>query len=127
VFNLLIIVIAAISLIVGGIGIMNIMLATVTERTREIGIRRAVGASRRTVLAQFLAEASMLSLTGGIIGLVAGIAGALAVEAVFGFTVAFDALIAVLAVCVSVAIGIGFGLYPAWKAARMDPVEALRT
>ncbi|HAT09909.1 MAG TPA: macrolide ABC transporter permease/ATP-binding protein MacB [Planctomycetes bacterium] len=126
VFNLLIIVIAAISLIVGGIGIMNIMLATVTERTREIGIRRAVGASRRTVLAQFLAEASMLSLTGGIIGLLAGVAGALAVEAVFGFTVAFDPLIAVLAVCVSVAIGIGFGLYPAWKAARMDPVEALR-
>jgi len=127
VFNLLIIVIAAISLIVGGIGIMNIMLATVTERTREIGIRRAVGAGQRTVLARFLVEASLLSLTGGVIGLLGGIAGALAVQAVFGFAVAFSPLIAVLAVCVSVGIGIAFGLFPAWKAARMDPVEALRT
>ncbi len=126
VFNLLIIVIAAISLIVGGIGIMNIMLATVTERTREIGIRRAVGAGQRTVLAQFLAEASLLSAIGGLVGLLAGIGGALAVEAVFGFAVAFSPLIAVLAVCVSVAIGVVFGLFPAWKAARMDPVEALR-
>jgi macrolide transport system ATP-binding/permease protein len=126
VFNLLIIVIAAISLIVGGIGIMNIMLATVTERTREIGIRRAVGAGQRTVLAQFLVEASLLSLIGGVLGLLGGIAGALAVQAVFGFAVAFSPLIAVLAVCVSVGIGIAFGLFPAWKAARMDPVEALR-
>ena len=127
VFNLLIIVIAAISLIVGGIGIMNIMLASVTERTREIGIRRAVGASRRMVLAQFLAEASLLSLIGGVIGLLAGVGGGLAIEAMFGFPVAFNPLIMVLAVVVSVGIGIGFGLYPAWKAARMDPVEALRT
>jgi len=127
VFNLLIIVIAAISLLVGGIGIMNIMLATVTERTREIGIRRAVGAGQRAVLAQFLAEASLLSAIGGVIGLLAGVAGALAVEAVFGFAVAFSPIIAALAVCISVAIGIAFGLFPAWKAARMDPVEALRT
>lgn len=126
VFNLLIIVIAAISLIVGGIGIMNIMLATVTERTREIGIRRAVGAGQRTVLAQFLAEASLLSAIGGLIGLLAGIGGALAVQAVFGFAVAFSPVIAIMAVCVSVAIGVIFGLFPAWKAARMDPVEALR-
>jgi macrolide transport system ATP-binding/permease protein len=127
VFNLLIIVIAAISLLVGGIGIMNIMLATVTERTREIGIRRAVGASARAVLAQFLVEASMLSALGGVIGLLGGVAGALAVEAVFGFAVAFSPLIAVLAVSISVVIGVVFGLFPAWKAARMDPVEALRT
>ena len=118
--------IAAISLIVGGIGIMNIMLATVTERTREIGIRRAVGAGQRTVLAQFLAEASLLSAIGGLIGLLAGIGGALAVQAVFGFAVAFSPVIAIMAVCVSVAIGVIFGLFPAWKAARMDPVEALR-
>jgi macrolide transport system ATP-binding/permease protein len=127
VFNLLIIVIAAISLLVGGIGIMNIMLATVTERTREIGIRRAVGASQRAVLAQFLVEASMLSAVGGVIGLLGGVAGALAVEAVFGFAVAFSPVIAILAVGISVLIGIVFGLFPAWKAARMDPVEALRT
>ncbi len=126
VFNLLIIVIAAISLLVGGIGIMNIMLATVTERTREIGIRRAVGAGQRAVLAQFLVEASLLSAVGGIIGLLGGVAGALAVEAVFGFAVAFSPVIAVLAVGISVLIGIVFGLFPAWKAARMDPVEALR-
>jgi macrolide transport system ATP-binding/permease protein len=127
VFNLLIIVISAISLLVGGIGIMNIMLATVTERTREIGIRRAVGASRRAVLAQFLAEASLLSLVGGVLGLVLGLLGGLAVQGLFGFPVAFSPLIAAIAVCVSVVIGVGFGLYPAWKAARMDPVEALRT
>jgi putative ABC transport system permease protein len=126
-FNVMLVIIAGISLLVGGIGIMNIMLATVTERTREIGIRRAVGAGQRAVLAQFLAEASLLSAIGGVIGLLAGVAGALAVEAVFGFAVAFSPLIAALAVCISVAIGIGFGLFPAWKAARMDPVEALRT
>ena len=126
-FNAMLVIIAGISLLVGGIGIMNIMLATVTERTREIGIRRAVGASQRAVLAQFLAEASMLSAVGGVIGLLAGIAGALAVEAMFGFAVAFSPLIAILSVGISVGIGIVFGLFPAWKAARMDPVEALRT
>jgi len=127
IFNVIIVVIAAISLVVGGIGIMNIMLATVTERTREIGIRRAVGASQRDILRQFLAEALLLSACGGLIGLLLGLAGGWLVELVFGFPVAFSPLIMTIAVLVSGGIGVVFGLYPAWLAARMNPVEALRS
>jgi len=126
VFNVIIAVIAAISLIVGGIGIMNIMLATVTERTREIGIRRAIGASRRDISAQFLCESILITALGAAVGLVLGVLAGLLVQAVFGFPVAFSLPIAGLAVTSSLVVGIGFGLYPAWKAARMDPVEALR-
>ncbi len=126
VFNVIIVVIAAISLIVGGIGIMNIMLANVTARTREIGIRRAVGASRRDIMRQFLAEAALIAACGGVLGLLLGLGGGLLVQAVFGFPVAFNAAIMLIAVGSSTAIGIGFGLYPAWLAARMNPVEALR-
>jgi len=126
VFNVIIAVIAAISLIVGGIGIMNIMLATVTERTREIGIRRAIGASRRDISAQFLCESILITALGATVGLVLGVLAGLLVQAVFGFPVAFSLPIAGLAVTSSLVVGIGFGLYPAWKAARMDPVEALR-
>nr|MBA3847819.1 ABC transporter permease [Planctomycetota bacterium] len=126
VFNVIIIVIAAISLIVGGIGIMNIMLATVTERTREIGIRRAVGASRQDVLRQFLAEALLISASGGVIGILLGLAGGLMVELVFGFAVAFNGWIMVIAAATSISVGLGFGIYPAWLAANKDPVEALR-
>ena len=127
VFNVIIVVIAAISLVVGGIGIMNIMLASVTERTREIGIRRAVGASRSDIMRQFLAEAVLIATAGGLLGLFLGVGAALLIQAVFAFTVTFNGWIMVVATATSMAIGIGFGLYPAWKAARMDPVEALRT
>ncbi len=127
VFNVIIVVIAAISLVVGGIGIMNIMLASVTERTREIGIRRAVGASRSDIMRQFLAEAVLIATAGGLLGLLLGVGAALLIQAVFAFTVTFNGWIMLVATATSMAIGIGFGLYPAWKAARMDPVEALRT
>ena len=127
VFNVIIVVIAAISLVVGGIGIMNIMLASVTERTREIGIRRAVGASRSDIMRQFLAEAVLIATAGGLLGLFLGVGAALLIQAVFAFTVTFNGWIMLVATATSMAIGIGFGLYPAWKAARMDPVEALRT
>jgi len=126
VFNVMIVVIAAISLVVGGIGIMNIMLANVTERTREIGIRRAVGASRKNVLYQFLAESLLISAAGGVLGLIAGVAVGKFLELAFAFPVAFGGVIMAVAVLVSVFIGIGFGIYPAWLAARMDPVDALR-
>ncbi|MBA2482159.1 MAG: ATP-binding cassette domain-containing protein [Planctomycetes bacterium] len=126
IFNVIIIVIAAISLIVGGIGIMNIMLATVTERTREIGIRRAVGASRRDILRQFLAEALLISLFGGLLGLALGLTAGFLIEALFGFSVAFNLWIMALATLTSMGIGVVFGLYPAWLAAHMNPVDALR-
>lgn len=122
--------IAGISLLVGGIGIMNIMLVSVTERTREIGIRKAMGAKRRDVLSQFLAEASLLSLVGGAGGV---LAGALLTVVINGrslggqtFTTSFSGNVAVLAMLVSVAIGLFFGIYPAARAARLQPVEALR-
>jgi len=126
VFNIIITVIAGMSLLVGGIGIMNIMLASVSERTREIGIRRAVGATRREVLKQFLAEACVISIIGGILGVIIGVLGGELVAAVFDFPVAFNPWIMGISVGVATVVGIGFGLYPAWIAARMDPVDALR-
>jgi putative ABC transport system permease protein len=119
--------IAAISLVVGGIGIMNIMFVSVTERTREIGIRKAVGAKRRDILAQFLVEAMVLSLTGGIIGVLVGYGGARVVTPLLGGT---RALVTpesvVMALGVSVGVGLFFGIYPAARAAALRPIDALR-
>ena len=119
--------IAAISLLVGGIGIMNIMLVTVTERTREIGIRRAIGAQRSSIVVQFLIEAAMLCGIGGIIGILIGTGGSLLVgRLMFQMTIYPAAWITLCAFTLSVALGILFGIYPAAKAARLQPVEALR-
>jgi putative ABC transport system permease protein len=118
--------IAVVSLLVGGIGIMNIMLVSVTERTREIGVRMAVGAKRWHVLTQFLVEAVALSLAGGVIGVVLGIAAARAVAARLTFPFSIHADTAVIALLFSGLVGVAFGIYPARKAARLDPIEALR-
>ncbi|MBM4457412.1 MAG: FtsX-like permease family protein [Chloroflexi bacterium] len=119
--------IAAISLLVGGIGIMNIMLVSVTERTREIGLRKAVGAKRSDILVQFLAEAIVLGFIGGMIGVGVGIGGAQVITPLFGDTPALVTPESVaLALAVSLAIGIFFGFYPASRAARLNPIDALR-
>ena len=119
--------IAAISLAVGGIGIMNIMLVTVTERTREIGIRKAIGAERKSIIAQFLIEACMICGIGGIFGIAAGYIGTLIVgKASFNLILLPSPGITVGAFLISVALGIGFGLYPAIKASGLQPVDALR-
>ncbi|HTQ05659.1 MAG TPA: FtsX-like permease family protein, partial [Polyangiaceae bacterium] len=118
--------IAVVSLLVGGIGIMNIMLVSVTERTREIGVRMAVGAKPWHVLAQFLVEAMTLSMAGGILGLVLGAIAAEQVAARLAWPFSLRIDMAVLAFLFSAFVGVAFGLYPARKAARLDPIEALR-
>lgn len=118
--------IASISLIVGGIGIMNIMLATVTERTREIGIRRALGAKRRDIANQFLAESMLLSSTGGLIGIAIGVLLSILVAKKSGMPTIIQPWSPILAFTVSVGVGLLFGTYPARRAAYMDPIEALR-
>jgi putative ABC transport system permease protein len=118
--------VAAISLVVGGIVVMNIMLVSVTERTREIGIRKAVGASRRDILLQFLIEAVVITSIGGVMGVLAGFALAFVLAKLMGFPLLFSIASAVLGVSVSSAVGIASGLWPAWKAAGLDPIEALR-
>src|SRR5262245_52828053 len=118
--------VAAISLLVGGIVIMNIMLVSVTERTREIGIRKAMGARRRDILAQFLVEATTLSMTGGMIGVVAGVGLALLAGAVSPLPTAVSMPAILMGIIMSAAIGMFFGSFPAWRAARLDPIEALR-
>lgn len=118
--------VASISLIVGGIGIMNIMLVSVTERTREIGIRMAIGAKERDILLQFLTEAVLLTLIGGIIGMLLGIGGAKLVSAVFDWPTLISFQAIAMAFGFSGAVGIFFGFYPARKAASLNPIEALR-
>jgi len=124
--TLLLSAIAGVSLLVGGIGIMNIMLVSVTERTREIGIRLAIGARPVDVLAQFLIEASILSLCGGLIGIVGGLAAAWGVGSLMRISVVVNPAIILLAVVFTGAVGIFFGFYPARKAARLNPIDALR-
>jgi len=119
--------IAGISLLVGGIGIMNIMLVSVTERIREMGLRKAVGAKRRDIRLQFLVEAMTLSVTGGLIGIALGTSGALAISRLvegFRAIVSLDAIL--LATGFSAAVGLFFGLYPAWRAGNLNPMDALR-
>jgi putative ABC transport system permease protein len=126
VLALLLAAVASVSLLVGGIGIMNIMLVSVTERTREIGLRMAVGARTRDILGQFLVEAVTLSLIGGLVGVVLGVGTAAAIASLAGWRVALSADAVLLAVAFAFVIGVFFGFYPARKAARLNPVEALR-
>jgi len=118
--------VAAVSLLVGGIGIMNIMLVSVTERTREIGLRRAVGARSRDVLIQFLAEAVTLSMTGGAIGILLGIAASGSIGRFLRWATVISPASIVIAAGVAFAIGVFFGFYPARQASQLDPIDALR-
>ncbi|UCG34710.1 MAG: ABC transporter permease [Candidatus Omnitrophota bacterium] len=117
--------IAAISLLVGGIGIMNIMLVSVTERTREIGLRKAIGACRRDIMSQFLIEAVVMTFSGGLMGIILGAGAAFIMSTVVGWATKVSLFSVILATTFSVAVGIGFGLWPAKKAAQLDPIEAL--
>lgn len=124
--NSMLIWIAGISLIVGGIGVMNIMLVSVTERTREIGIRKSLGARTNSILLQFLSESAIITLLGGIIGIIIGVGGAFGVCSIVGFTAKVSASTVLGASLFSSAVGIFFGIYPAKKAAKLSPIEALR-
>lgn len=125
-FTVLLAAVAAVSLVVGGVGIMNIMLVAVTERTREIGLRMAVGARRSDVLLQFALEAVTLSLAGGVIGLLLGWSGAALMALAGDWPVAVAAWAAPLSIGFSILVGLVFGAYPSWRAAQLDPIEALR-
>ncbi len=126
IMTLLLASIASVSLLVGGIGIMNIMLVLVTERTREIGVRMAVGATEQDVQRQFLSEAMVLSLLGGAVGVMAGVGGSMAVSSMLQWPTSVPPQAIAIAVLFSAGVGIFFGYYPARKAARLDPIEALR-
>ena len=126
-FAILLASIASVSLVVGGIGIMNIMLVSVTERTSEIGLKKAIGAPKRTILAQFLTEAAVLTLLGGLIGVAGGIALAYIISAVSAVPVAISGVSILVGVVFSTLIGIIFGLLPSVKAANMNPIDALRS
>jgi len=127
IMSLMLAAVASVSLIVGGIGIMNIMLVSVRERTREIGLRQAVGAKTRDILAQFLIEAVALSIAGGIAGIVLGVGASTVVSHLANWNTVVSLGAVLLAVFFSALVGIGFGYYPARKAAYLDPIEALRS
>jgi macrolide transport system ATP-binding/permease protein len=126
IITLLLSCIAGISLLVGGIGIMNIMLVSVTERTREIGLRKALGAKGRDILSQFLLEAMVVSIAGGLLGISVGFLAGLLVTAIVKWPVFFQPQVSVLAVVFSGCMGVVFGLWPAYKASALDPIVALR-
>jgi putative ABC transport system permease protein len=126
IFNVVMICIAGISLLVGGIGIMNIMLATVLERTREIGIRRAIGARQADIVRQFLTEAVLISIAGGLIGIAFGVTLSKIIASAAGWSTLVTTSSIVVAFGVSVFIGLLFGIYPAVQAAKLDPIEAIR-
>ena len=125
-FTNMILGIAIVSLVVGGIGIMNIMLVSVTERTKEIGLRKAVGAQRTDILVQFLVESTTLALLGGLVGIGVGIIGAEMVPSIWGWRTVVSIMYAVASFVVSALVGVFFGAYPAWKAAKLHPIDALR-
>jgi len=125
-FNTVMVAIASISLLVGGIGIMNIMLAAILERTREIGVRRAVGATQRDIVRQFVVEAVLISFAGGLVGIVLGFAMSELIAWSAGWSTIVTVGSILLAFIVSISVGLAFGIYPAMKAARLDPVEAIR-
>ena len=118
--------IAAISLIVGGIGIMNIMLVSVTERIREIGLRMSIGATPRNILVQFILEAMVLSTVGGAAGVAIGIGASYVVGAAAGWPVLVEVTSAVYAFVISSVVGLFFGFYPAWRASKLNPIDCLR-
>ena len=124
--SIFVVIVAAISLLVGGIGVMNIMLVSVTERTREIGIRKSLGARTGSILLQFLAESAVITLIGGLIGIALGVAGAQAIGGAIGFSARISAATVLGASAFSAGVGIFFGIYPARQAARLSPIEALR-
>ncbi len=126
IFTIILGAIAGISLLVGGIGVMNIMLVSVIERTREIGIRKALGARERDIWGQFLIEAALLTFTGGIIGVALGWGGSALVSKFTVLNTVVSPDIIILAVAISVGIGLFFGFYPAWHASRLNPIDALR-
>jgi len=126
IFDIVMVAIASISLLVGGIGIMNIMLASILERTREIGVRRAVGARQSDIVRQFLIEATMISVVGGLMGILVGFGMSSLIGWLAGWTTIVTGISILLAFAVSVSVGLIFGIYPARKAARLDPVEAIR-
>ena len=125
-FTNMILGIAVVSLVVGGIGIMNIMLVSVTERTKEIGLRKAVGAQRIDILAQFLVESTTLAVLGGVLGIGVGIIGAEGVPSIWGWRTEVSVMYAIVSFVVSAFVGVFFGAYPAWKAAKLHPIDALR-